>query len=359
MILKPLTSFRFFFALMVFVSHLSFLGNSNSESLKFLYNSVFKEGFIGVSFFFILSGFILTHTYQHRFSEKNHSKKSFYIARFAKVVPLHLFTFLLAIPLTLGLFAQNKTTWMLQAITNLSLTHSFVPIPSYYFSFNAPVWSLSDEVFFYLLFPFLITLIGKSSDFTRYPNLIFLAIIPVLAYLVPAELSHQLFYINPLTRIFDFILGIITYNAYSKIQNENLKINPNWLEFSSIILFSVFFCLHEQVPIVARYSFYYWIPMCFLLYSFAFQRGRISKFLSGKTFLHLGNLSFGFYLFHYLVLKYFNIINFKFLTISNEIAISLLVFFISLIASHFSFVWLEVPAKNRLKKLLNPKKQSE
>lgn len=62
--IKPLTSLRFIFAFMVFASHLGFLNKSESNVLHWVYDSVFHEGYIGVSFFFILSGFILAYNYQ-------------------------------------------------------------------------------------------------------------------------------------------------------------------------------------------------------------------------------------------------------------------------------------------------------
>lgn len=75
--IKPLTSLRFFFALCVFVSHLSFL--KGSEYYANIFETIFDEGFLGVSFFFILSGFILAYNYEDKILEKkNHQKRILY-----------------------------------------------------------------------------------------------------------------------------------------------------------------------------------------------------------------------------------------------------------------------------------------
>lgn len=57
-VIKPLTSFRFVFAILVFASHLDFVRNASSE-MMWLFDNVFYEGYIGVTFFFVLSGFKL------------------------------------------------------------------------------------------------------------------------------------------------------------------------------------------------------------------------------------------------------------------------------------------------------------
>ena len=118
--IKPLTSLRFVFALMVFASHLSFLEYSPNESIRNAYLSVFREGYIGVSFFFILSGFILAYNYGARILDSITDIGSFLKARFARIYPLHLLTMLMAIPLSQqadlccsedsGLFLANLAT---------------------------------------------------------------------------------------------------------------------------------------------------------------------------------------------------------------------------------------------------------
>jgi len=195
--IKPLTSLRFLFAFMVFTSHLIFLSKSESKILRWIYKSVFHEGYIGVSFFFILSGFILAYNYQDGILKNKKSKRTFYQARFARIFPLHILTLVISVPLTYGVFIQQKSIWFSQALTNLSLTQSYVPIKSIYFSFNALSWSISDEMFFYLVFPFLILLIPKTRNFKNISMLLIIAIIPLLTLVIPENYYHQIFYIKP------------------------------------------------------------------------------------------------------------------------------------------------------------------
>ena len=83
--INTLTSLRFIFALMVFGAHCYTID-------KFFDTHFFKEGFVGVSFFFVLSGFIIAYNYQKKFSENKITKRAFWVARIARIYPLHWLT---------------------------------------------------------------------------------------------------------------------------------------------------------------------------------------------------------------------------------------------------------------------------
>jgi len=186
--IKPLTSCRFFFALMVFFSHIDFIDKSH-VTFHTLYQNIFQEGYLGVSFFFILSGFILTLNYKDKILSGEVGHKEFWMARLARIYPLHFITTILCIPLTLIFFNDGVLMWGLKLCLNLLLLQSFVPAISVYYSFNAPSWSISDEMFFYLIFPFLIILYNKCRSAVCI-NLIYLLLIPIGIYFVPSNLIN-------------------------------------------------------------------------------------------------------------------------------------------------------------------------
>lgn len=349
--IKPLTSLRFAFAFIVFVSHLSFLEESDSTFLKNLYHNVFYEGYIGVSFFFILSGFIISYNYQDRILNKEVTKSTFYKARFARIYPLHILTFFLALPHKYGVFLENWVTGIIKMITNLTLTQSFIPSEKYYFTFNSPSWSISDEMFFYLVFPLLLLIPALGNKKTIVTLLSIVLLFPTLTLIIPEDYYHHFFYINPLFRLVDFMIGIILYNIYKNIVDKKLFTNRTFslIEISSIIIFICFFSFHSYIPAVARYSYYYWIPMSLIIFIFAFQKGIISKFLSKKLFIHLGEISFGFYLYHHVLLKYIARFDAKFYHM-NEYETIIFAFIITLIISHLSYKYFENPINKYLKK---------
>ena len=87
--INTLTSLRILFALMVFGAHCYVLDPSFDTHF-------FKEGFVGVSFFFILSGFIIAYNYEEKLLETTTTKRTFWVARIARIYPLHLLTLLIA-----------------------------------------------------------------------------------------------------------------------------------------------------------------------------------------------------------------------------------------------------------------------
>jgi peptidoglycan/LPS O-acetylase OafA/YrhL len=131
-LIRPLTSLRFFAALLVLAHH--YFG--------------FMAGFSGVTFFYVLSGYILTVNYADRVGSWR-EVKLFWWKRFARIYPTHLLVLAAAIP-----FGSSLSVLPI----NLLLLHSWVPVQSVFFSFNGPSWSISNEAAFYGVFPWLVLL---------------------------------------------------------------------------------------------------------------------------------------------------------------------------------------------------------
>ena len=349
--IKSLTSLRFVFAFMVFMSH-------NIIPLDIpLLKHIFYEGYAGVSFFFILSGFILSYSYQERLLSDKMSTLHFYKARIARIYPLHLLTFIIAA--LLEPFYLNLK-YLVKFISNLTLTQSFLPLKGYYFTFNAPSWSISDEMFFYLLFPFIIYLVYKKQNIFHILLFSVLMILFFLTFIIKNETyQHALFYINPIMRIADFCIGICLYNFCVQISTKREKAlmkntkNVKWGVGDYINnIFHLFLPLSYYIPKVYRYSFWYWIPISLLIVVFYLSRdGLCSRILSNRYFVLLGEISFGFYLFHQLIGRLFaGFISKMQINMSYPYRF-IIVLTITLIASYLSFKYYETPCNKIIKHL--------
>ncbi|HWS33871.1 MAG TPA: acyltransferase family protein, partial [Actinoplanes sp.] len=118
--LPSLTGLRWIAALLVFGYHLNvveFFGPGVTDSVV---NAVFHQGSAGVSFFFVLSGFILM------WSSPRTPKARFWYRRFARVYPLHAVTAVLAL-VFLVLWKPQEMPTPLAGIANLTLTQSWFP----------------------------------------------------------------------------------------------------------------------------------------------------------------------------------------------------------------------------------------
>src|SRR4051794_5950285 len=151
--LDALTGLRFWFAFLVVCHH----------SLQHWFGPrvypVADFGYIGVDFFFVLSGFVLTWSWRPEVAAGR-----FWWNRVARIWPLHLATLLLAVVFVTD---QLHRPGVLGTVANLLLVQAWVPSDKVYFGYNAVAWSLSCEVFFYLTFPWLVQAIAAMSSHAR------------------------------------------------------------------------------------------------------------------------------------------------------------------------------------------------
>ncbi|HEX6528263.1 MAG TPA: acyltransferase family protein, partial [Burkholderiales bacterium] len=117
--LEQLTSLRFFAALMIVFHH--------ADGMFGIGRSPVNLG-QGVSFFFVLSGFILTYVYPSL--DAGREVRRFWLARFARIWPAYLATFLLA-------FALLFLEWDgVTGVAHLAMVQAWLPLSVFYFSYN-------------------------------------------------------------------------------------------------------------------------------------------------------------------------------------------------------------------------------
>jgi peptidoglycan/LPS O-acetylase OafA/YrhL len=147
--LASLTSLRFFAAFAVFVHH--FNGVSAGGGV-FRVHDLFpysKIGAHGVTFFFVLSGFLLT--WSHK---PTNGKGTFYWRRFGRIYPAHLVAAVAAIAVFYGM--GDDRTDAVSLISSLLLVQAWLPNAMPTLPGNPVTWTLSVELLFYALFPLLI-----------------------------------------------------------------------------------------------------------------------------------------------------------------------------------------------------------
>lgn len=351
--IRPLTSLRFVFALMVFMSHLNFVPDEYTG-----FNNIFRdflsEGYLGVSFFFVLSGFILAFNYKEKLGSGLISRRSFWVARVARIVPMHLFSLLLAIPVSLAAPGADKLYWLFKLAANALLIQSYFPVEEIHLSFNYVSWSISDEMFFYALFPFLIAALLKYNRLRRL-GWLWVLMIPAAIAITPEHLHRTWFYIHPFSRLADFWLGILLFEFY---RGEHLKrcfstpARATLAEVAAILLFVLFFVFHDKIPGGYRYSSYYWLPMLAVIFVFAQSAGAFSAILSRPLPVLLGEISFSFYLLHQLSIRWLYFINERMALQIPVFLIILFMFLVALAGSYLCYRLVEMPCRSRVKKWL-------
>ena len=317
--IRTLQSLRFFFIILVVLSH--YIGSSFDFG-----------GECGVSFFFMLSGFVLSLAYSERIAKGSFITKPFVVKQWIKIYPLHILTFIVMFALDIRL---EKYCDITAVIANILLLQSWVPADSFYFVANSPSWFLCDILFFYVVFSSLNKYILRSDN----RKLLAISLVVILLYIclmavLPTYLVNPILYANPLTRLLDFIVGIILYKLYISDNGIALRdklngksfLTVSLMELSVILLVVITAILYPHLPQRVRTVSIFWLAIPLFIFFFAMtdkHSGVISKFLQVKTMLWLGNISFCIYIIHVPVLRIFNSIS-----VHTGIADSTLVHFI-------------------------------
>ncbi|NES30832.1 acyltransferase family protein [Micromonospora terminaliae] len=209
--LDSLTGLRWIAALMIFCLHIQsesnfFIADSRAQDAL---NSLLAAGRSGVSFFFILSGFVLAWSVR-----PTDTASRFWWRRFSKIYPNHFATFLVAC-LLLSWRGMEVIDFE-RMFYNLTLLHSWPPGQSdVWYSFNGPSWSLSCEAFFYLCFPLLYAGLRRLRPAAWWvisvASVLFIAVLPfgIKLFHEPFGWSeHFIVYHLPPVRMVEFLLGM-------------------------------------------------------------------------------------------------------------------------------------------------------
>lgn len=322
--LDALTSLRFFAAAMIVIGHTHPLFGSAGIATNFSLAQ-------GVSFFFVLSGFILKYNYSELSNWQQ--VKRFFIARFARIYPSHIAAIGLLLLLTggLNLGGLDKVQSVFVGFLNVFLMQSLVPLKDVFLTYNGVAWSISTEFWFYLIFPLLIT----SFIPGRFFKLLLLIAIAVvfLGFAVLWQVSSDegsaqfsllgLLYVNPLVRIVEFYIGVLACDLFLKVHNkfETAKISKikfNLLEIFTVALtlsslwltprLAAYLQINGELSVVLNYYFTKSgsaVVFALLIIVFALNSGFLSRLISRKLFVILGEISFALYLVHMSVLIFF------------------------------------------------------
>lgn len=293
--LPALTGLRFFLALWVIVNHLVGKGHIYepiAAAMPGPLSPIFRTGYMAVPTFFVLSGFVLARTYgQMSWTPRNLWK--YLVGRVARVYPVYLLSLLIVVPFIIKAKDQPKG-WLVAM--HLTLTQGWFT-GHYTAGWNTPAWSLSCEMFFYLMFPLLIVPMRNAGWVKTAAAAIFAC---ALAFLMPlAGVPDNL---KPLTHLADFLLGIAVCRALDMLTADGKTPSGRWLYCigflgsGAAIGYAQF--LPAQLPLGSVLR-----PLnAVLLLGLGLGGGWVARILSNRVLVYLGKASYGMYILHIPVL---------------------------------------------------------
>ena len=300
-----------------------------------------RQGATGVSFFFVLSGFVLAWS-----ARPGDSAGAFYRRRFARIYPSYIVMLLLT---QLTLSARHGLD-PLSLISNAGLVQSWIPRSSVYFASDMGAWSLGCEAFFYLLFPVLLPALMSLGARRRWQ----VAAAAAGAELAIALATHSpqqaggvglwLVYVLPVTRLGEFTIGIVLA----------LAMRAGWRPpvgtRSALALAGAAYLTAGFVPVYLMWVAVTLVPFCLLVSAAAaWDLDGRPTLLRHRALIRAGDWSYAFYLVHISVVGVVHHVAGAYRGPLPALGLTAVSLMLSAAAAGFLYTLVERPAERRLR----------
>lgn len=346
--LKSVQALRGVAAIIVVLFHYKWQLDLNLEN-KFV-SAFFNSGGLGVTIFFILSGFVMVYSGKNKTSAVN-----FAINRFSRIYPAYLFFILLSFAIggAMSTFHyEDKTLSFIRSFIFMPVTTENAPA---YIDVNYVTgvrWTLNYEMYFYALMALSFLFKHKVAALLTIFSIV-LIVAPLLFGFTPTigiegypfESELMRFFTNPI--MYEFVLGIVIALLYANVNNP-VKMFTIPLLIVSIIIVS-YYCFYNGMNNHGLKSSALFMAIIFI--AIVLNSNWLDNYVPNLLF-YLGEISFSIYLLHNQIMS----ITQKYIYGEGK---GWHVFFtaliLTLIASHLSHRYFEVKASKALRRFLMSK----
>ncbi len=263
-------------------------------------------GTIGVRFFFVVSGFLITRIllksrakFENGASTWRHELGNFQMRRLIRTLPVYYLALLVAA--AIGIPPVRKTLgWTLTFLTNFYMAHI-----GYYPAAISHFWTLAVQEQFYLFWPFMIFFLPKLWIKYSFPTLIAISLV-FRIWCIQTGASDIVRWFNLLNNLDTFAAGGIL--AYVSLTNPLLIVKRATRVWSGVLAV-LSMCVSHQLRLLPpdspwsiwielfEVAFMTWLVAC----SVSGFRGWFGSLLSWQPLTYLGKISYGIYVYHVFV----------------------------------------------------------
>ncbi|MFU0866386.1 acyltransferase family protein [Kluyvera ascorbata] len=322
--LNGVTIFRFIAAFYVFIFHLNMRFHVDAPPWLL---KVINNGAIGMTFFFVLSGFVMA------WSSKNGIRNNYFKSRILRIYPAYFFMGIISLPILLDLNYQKITSALILFISG---TQSLIPASFNIWNFSGS-WSVSTEMFFYVTFPLLYPLIKKHPiHYLVVAYLISSFMIPI-AYFIDGSPSFPYYYVSPLHRLPEFVVGVSVGVLFSEGRiNIKSTTAKAIISVASIMLLTLISTRHNIGYMNSNFS----TVMATALLLVVMASLSIKNEGVYIPFIYLGKISYSFYLMQIPIFLYID--KYKYLFEGyNSLYMWILIGVVNLLISSFVYHFVE------------------
>ena len=261
-----------------------------------------------MSIFFMLSGYLLA----YRYADAGYTFRQYFVKRIARIYPVYLAAALVTLPwIGLGFDSTSLKTEIasvakifLLVFSNVFLVQAWFPVNFGLWN-NGASWSISVELFCYLLLPVVLPILlklRKKQILLVATFCYFLSVLPGITSQLFADPANAIFYTLPIYRFPEFLIGVCIHmvtRCGSEYRHGSIMQAKVWVLF--------FFYLGTFGGALHGYVGHNWIALPvigFSIFSLSLDKGLISKILSISLFNWLGRISYGFYSFQALIILF-------------------------------------------------------
>lgn len=245
-----------------------------------------RDGYLAVSAFFVLSGFVLMQSYGETAWTRARLVQ-YARARFARVYPVYALSLLLMAPYISAAMVPNKASLIGNYVFLFQGWTGTLPV-----DWNTPAWSLSCEMFFYLCFPVAVMAFRRLSGRLTAVSAIAICFLPALLWKLGVPDMYK-----PLVHLADFLLGIVAARGYSALRPK-MSGRGYWLYVPGMAGVAALMLNPQRIPGVLDMNGFLRPFTALTLIGLALAGGWVARLLSAPWPVFLGKSSYAVYILH-------------------------------------------------------------
>jgi len=243
-----------------------------------------------------------------------------------------------------------------ELVANVLLVHAWIPLRSYFFSYDSVTWSISTEMAFYLAFPLLLFRLNATWHCKLAAALLVAALLSAICAVAKFPLIED-DGPNPLGSLTEFVLGMCSGLLWHRIR-PTMGSSP-WLwsfaevgavvaffSYMRVVIDPLMLSLHTPLDsLIAWWSFKgIAVASALLIFVMASGSGPLGRLLSARLPVFLGEISFAVYMLHQILLRAYAEHADAFSIIPRQFHYP--AFWLVLLAlSAAAYLWIETPAR--------------